>query len=245
MVPALNEARAIGEVIGSLVADKPNWDILIINDASRDDTSRIARSTGKAVVIDIPVNLGVGGCVQTGFKYARDNDYDIAVQFDGDGQHIACEVYKLLSLIQKNETDIAIGSRFLRHHNGFKSSWSRRVGINVFRFLIYLLLRQKITDSTSGFRAYNKKAIHFLAENYPVDYPEPEAVILLVRNGFRVKEVQTEMRERRSGSSSITFFNSPYYMTKVMLGMVMTAIRPKIVDRHQSSVVSRQSSVGN
>jgi len=245
MVPAYNEAKSIGMVIDALINDSRDWDILIINDASNDDTSHIAKSTGKVRVIDIPFNLGVGGCVQTGFKYAKDYDYDIAVQFDGDGQHIACEIHKLLSLISRDETDIAIGSRFMKQHKGFKSSWSRRVGINIFKALIFILLGKRITDSTSGFRAYNRKAIHFLAENYPVDYPEPEAVILLYRNGFRLKEVYTEMRERHSGRSSITFFNSPYYMTKVMLGMVMTAIRPKIVDRHQSSVVSRQSSVGN
>jgi glycosyltransferase involved in cell wall biosynthesis len=228
MVPAYNEAGSIMQVINSLKSNNDGWDILIINDASNDDTSMLAKSTGRVQVIDIPFNLGVGGCVQTGFKYARNYNYDIAIQFDGDGQHKAEEILKLLSLIQNEGVDVAIGSRFLKKHSGYKSTWSRRLGINIFKCLIFFLLRITITDSTSGFRAYNKRAINFLAENYPVDYPEPEAIILLTRNGFYIKEIQTEMCARQGGVSSITFFNSPYYMTKVMLGMVMTAIRPRI-----------------
>jgi glycosyltransferase involved in cell wall biosynthesis len=233
MVPAYNEAGSILQVIKSLKLNSTIWDILIINDASNDKTSELAKSMKGIHVIDLPFNLGVGGCIQTGFKFARNYGYDLAIQFDGDGQHKAEEILKLISLIQNEGVDVAIGSRFLKKHSGFKSTWSRRLGINIFRLLIYFLLRITITDSTSGFRAYNKRAINFLAENYPVDYPEPEAIILLAHNGFRLKEVHTVMRERMGGSSSITIFNSPYYMTKVMLGMVMTALRPKLVSSRQ------------
>ncbi len=227
MIPAFNEALNIVDVIESLHNRNADWDILVINDESQDATGNLARSTSLANVIDLPFNLGIGGCIQTGFKYAAKFDYDIAIQFDGDGQHLSGEIDKITEPILSGDVDVCIGSRFYENHTGYRSSRSRRFGIKIFGLVTRLLIRQRITDCTSGFRAYNKEAILFLSENYPVDYPEPEAIILLGRNGFRIREVLTKMQVRKWGRSTISFFNSPYYMIKVMLGMVMTALRQK------------------
>lgn len=228
IVPAYNEADNIRGVIRKLHEENEDWDILVINDASTDNTSAIARKTGLAEVIDLPFNLGIGGCVQTGFRYARSKDYDYALQFDGDGQHSAKEIHKLLEIIMNNEADVAIGSRFRQKNDGFRSSSSRRMGIRIFEWFSYVLIRQRITDHTSGFRAYNRKAVHFLADHYPSDYPEPEVVILLGRNGFKIKETYTQMHERKGGVSSIPITKGPYYMIKVLLSMFMSAIRSKV-----------------
>ena len=228
IVPAYNEADNIRGVILKLQEENETWDVLVINDASTDNTSAIARETGFAEVIDLPFNLGIGGCVQTGFRYARKKNYDIALQFDGDGQHSAEEIYKLLDIVKSKQADVAIGSRFAQKHDGFKSSAYRRAGIRLFEWFSYLLIHQRITDHTSGFRAYNRKAVHFLADHYPSDYPEPEVVILLGKNGFKIKETFTQMHERKGGVSSIPLTKGPYYMIKVMLAMFMSAIRSKI-----------------
>jgi len=228
IVPAYNEAENIKEVLQNLHTTDKTWDVLVVNDCSRDNTSELARGTRLAHVIDLPVNLGIGGCVQTGFRYARNKGYDIALQFDGDGQHNAGEIIKLLDIVWNKEADVAIGSRFNQKHDGFKSSPFRRVGIRIFEWFSFMLIRQRITDHTSGFRAYNKKAIEFLAEHYPSDYPEPEVVILLGRNGFTIRETFTQMHERMGGVSSIPLTKGPYYMIKVMLAMFMSSIRSKI-----------------
>jgi glycosyltransferase involved in cell wall biosynthesis len=228
IVPAYNEADNIRAVIHKLHAENKEWDVLVINDASSDSTGAIARDAGHAEVINLPYNLGIGGCVQTGFRYARSNQYDFALQFDGDGQHSAEEIHKLLEIVMNDQADVAIGSRFSRKHNGFKSSSYRRIGIRIFEWFSFLLISQHITDHTSGFRAYNRKAVHFLADHYPSDYPEPEVVILLGKNGFRMKETFTQMHERMGGVSSIPLTKGPYYMIKVMLAMFMSAIRSKI-----------------
>jgi len=228
IVPAYNEADNIREVIEKLHTENEDWDVLVINDSSTDDTSARARETGFAEVINLPFNLGIGGCVQTGFRYARNKDYDFALQFDGDGQHSAEEIHKLLEIVISNEADVAIGSRFSQKNDGFKSSSYRRIGIRLFEWFSFLLIQQRITDHTSGFRAYNRKAVHFLADHYPSDYPEPEVVILLGKNGFKIRETFTQMHERKGGVSSIPLTKGPYYMIKVMLAMFMSAIRSKI-----------------
>jgi glycosyltransferase involved in cell wall biosynthesis len=230
IVPAYNEKDNIGQVINKLHTKNKDWRILVVNDASTDNTSLIARRTGHAEVIDLPFNLGIGGCVQTGFLYARNNNYDVALQFDGDGQHSAHEIKKLLEIVVNREADVAIGSRFMQKHDGFKSSSFRRMGIRVFEWFSYMLIRQRITDHTSGFRAFNRKAVHFLASHYPCDYPEPEVIILLGKNGFKIRETFTQMHERKGGVSSIPLTKGPYYMIKVMLAMFMSAIRSKIYD---------------
>lgn len=227
-MPAFNEEDCIDKVIYDLKNTNPDWDVLIVNDGSKDNTSEVAKSTNKAKVIDLVSNLGIGGAVQTGFKFAARNYYDIALQFDGDGQHIASEIPKLIDPIIKNEVDVVIGSRFAVSHKGWKSSVPRRLGIFIFTVLNKLLIRQRITDSTSGFRAYNKEAVEFLAANYPMDYPEPEAIILLGKNGFKLKEIHAEMKARETGTSSINYRRAVYYMIKVVLAILMTSIRPKI-----------------
>lgn len=226
IVPAYNEEKNVGPVIESLKEEMPALNIVVINDGSADDTSVTAAETKKALVIDLPCNLGIGGAVQTGFLYAVKEGYEAAFQFDGDGQHVASEVDKILAPILAGEADVVIGSRFLAGNRGFRSTLNRRAGIKIFEWVNSIFIGQRITDNTSGFRAYNKKALIFLSRYYPSDYPEPEAVILLGRNGFRLKEVSVEMKERTSGRSSITAFRSLYYMVKVLLAIFVTALRP-------------------
>ncbi len=231
LVPAYNEEANIARVLGLLAVEGGGWDVLVINDASQDRTGELAGMDRRASVIDLPFNMGVGGAIRTGFNYACRRGYSYVVQFDADGQHQVEEIGKLLEPVWNDEADVAIGSRFLEKNAGYRSTWSRRFGIRIFEWLSLVLIRQRITDSTSGFRAYNRKAIEFLADRYPGDYPEPEAVILLGRNHFRIREVATSMQKRQGGISSITIFNSPYYMSKVSLGMIMQALRPRIETR--------------
>jgi glycosyltransferase involved in cell wall biosynthesis len=168
--------------------------------------------------------LGIGGAVQTGFKYADRHGYEAAIQFDADGQHLAGEIAKLLQPLVAGEADVVLGSRFLGLKS-FRSTFARRIGIAMFSFVNSLLVGQPISDNTSGFRAYNRRAIGFLARHYPIDYPEPEAVVLLKRNGFSLKEVPVAMQARQGGISSIHGLGSGYYMIKVMLAVAMTRLR--------------------
>jgi hypothetical protein len=229
IVPAYNEAGNIAMVIEDLRGINLNMDILVVNDGSSDSTSTVAKETGQAFVVDLPKNLGIGGAVQTGFKHAARNNYKIAIQFDGDGQHLAAEIPKLLDQIRQDTASLVIGSRFMEKHAGFRSTFFRRQGILIFEGLNSLLINQRITDNTSGFRAYDRPAIEFLAQYYPVDYPEPEAVILLGRNNFKISEVSVRMRERLKGGSSITGIKGAYYMIKVILAIIMTSFRKPIV----------------
>jgi len=215
IVPAYNEENNIALVIADLRKYQPDIKIVILNDASTDQTEKVARASG-VTVLNLAVNLGIGGAVQTGFIYARDEKYDIAFQFDGDGQHLASEIDKLLEPLIRKETDVVIGSRFLEK-GGFRSSLVRQAGIRLISLVNKLLTGRKIMDSTSGFRAFNQKAIAFLAENYSQDYPEPEAVVRLFRNGFKILEVPVQMRARLSGRSSIRPIHSFYYIIKVLL----------------------------
>ncbi|MCP3175628.1 DUF2304 family protein [Desulfuromonas sp. KJ2020] len=225
IVPAYNEAKAIGQVIEDLRSINLPLDILVVNDGSVDATSAQARASGVARVIDLPKNLGIGGAVQTGFKYAATHGYSLAIQFDGDGQHLASEIPGLLKALTAEEAQMVIGSRFLKQQAGYRSTFARRMGIRLFQVVNSLLIGQRVTDNTSGFRVYGRKAIEFLARHYPVDYPEPEAVILLGRNGFRIAEAVTLMRERQGGGSSIAGITGVYYMIKVLLAILMTALR--------------------
>jgi len=231
IIPAYNEAPNIIKVIESIKAENSSWDIVVINDASKDNTGEIAEATNKALVINLPCNLGIGGAVQTGFKFAKRYNYDIVLQCDGDGQHKASEIYKLLDPIKKDEADVVIGSRFCKKNHGFKSTVIRRIGIKLFECINSVLIKQKITDNTSGFRAYNKKVISFLSDNYPTDYPEPEAVILLGRNGFHIKEVMVTMQERQGGVSSISGLKPIYYMIKVLLAIFVNTLRSRVIEK--------------
>lgn len=228
IIPAYNEEKNIREVIQSLKNCHPDYECLVVNDGSKDDTQSEAEANNQATVIQLPVNLGIGGAVQTGFKYALYKNFDYAIQFDGDGQHLAIEIPKILAPLQANESDVCIGSRFVEKTQGFQSTFMRRIGIQIFEWMSRILINTKITDSTSGFRAYNKQAIAFLATHYPTDYPEPETIILLGKNDFRILEVSVEMAERQGGQSSISGLKSAHYMLKVILAMLMTSQRQKV-----------------
>jgi glycosyltransferase involved in cell wall biosynthesis len=229
IIPAYNEEANIKNVILALKKANSNFTCLVVNDGSKDNTQKEAEASKLAITIELPSNLGIGGAVQTGFKYALYHNYDYAIQFDGDGQHLPGEIPKILTPLYKNECDACIGSRFIKKTDGFQSTFMRRLGIKFFETLTNMLIKQKITDSTSGFRAYNKKSIAFLAAHYPTDYPEPETIILLGKNGFRVKEVSVEMQERQGGQSSISGLKSARYMIKVSLAILMAARREKII----------------
>lgn len=228
IIPAYNEEKNIRNVIKGLKDHNANYECLVINDGSRDNTQQEAESNGLATVIELPSNLGIGGAVQTGFKYALYEEFDYAIQFDGDGQHLANEILTILTPLQNGEFDVCIGSRFVEKTVGFQSTFMRRIGIRIFSLMNLMLIHKRITDSTSGFRAYNKEAIEFLATNYPTDYPEPETIILLGKNDFRVCEVPVEMAERQGGESSISGLKSAHYMIKVVIAMLMTSQRQKI-----------------
>jgi len=228
IIPAYNEAGNIAQVLGNLQGSGIDGDILVINDGSGDDTSSVARSFGRVRVVDLPVNLGIGGAVQTGFIYAQRNGYDIAVQFDGDGQHLAEEVPALIAPLLAGQAEVVIGSRFLKRPYQYRTTFLRRLGMMMIQLLNKMLIRQRITDNTSGFRAFGRRAIEFLAHSYPDDFPEPEAVVVLGRNGFKMTEVPVKMEQRQEGTSSLSGIIGPYYMIKVLLALAMNAIRPKI-----------------
>lgn len=228
IIPCFNEAASIKNVLNDIHREHPEFDCVVINDCSTDSTSQAARETNLATVIDLPVNLGIGGCVQTGFKYISDKGYQYAVKCDGDGQHLAEEIKNILNPLKNDLADVVVGSRFLEDNDNFKSTPLRRIGIKIFSFINSLLIRQYITDNTSGFRAYNENAIQFLSKHYPsFDYPEPEEIVLLKKHGFRIKEVAVKMNPRLAGESSIGRLKSIYYMIKVILAVIMVMLRPK------------------
>ena len=228
IVPAWNEVENIGPVIQNLKTTSPWLDVLVIDDGSTDQTAEVARAHG-AMVISLPVNLGIGGAVQTGFLYAVKNHYDVALQVDGDGQHRAEEIKKLVDPVLMGETDVTIGSRFLEK-TSYKSAWPRRLGIYLLSKTIQSVVRKSYTDPTSGFRAYNQKALRIVSTHYSTDYPEPDAIVTLLKNGLRVIEVSVEMDARLSGSSSITPFKSGYYMFKVSLAIILNSMMSRIWD---------------
>lgn len=233
IVPAFNEADNIAVVIDSLRGAEHGFefDVMVVDDCSKDGTARVAAASGKAIVVSLVNNLGVGGAVQAGLKYAMREGYSLAVKFDGDGQHIASEIRKITAPIITGEADVVIGSRFCEDRPNFKSTFLRRFGIRIISAVSSLLTEQAITDSTSGFRAYGRRAIEFLAPNYPsFDYPEPEEVILLGKNGFSIREVFVQMRERQGGKSSISGLKTLYFMFKVLLAVCMTAMRAPLTN---------------
>ena len=224
IVPAWNEAGAIGGVVDEILAFDSSIDVVVIDDASADETVAIAERHG-ATVLPLLFNVGIGGAVQTGFRYARDEGYEIAVRLDGDGQHDASELEKLFEPIRAGEADLVIGSRFVDPDGSYRPPFARRVGIRVFAGLVSLLGGQKVTDTTSGFSAMNRAGIELFATEYPHDYPEVEATLVALRSGLRLTQVQVEMRERQAGTSSITFVRSLYYIVKVMLALLVASLR--------------------
>jgi len=226
IVPAFNECGNIGRTVEEIRQLSPGVDVLVIDDGSLDVTADEARLAG-GMVVSLPFNLGIGAAVQTGFQYAQRYGYDIAVQIDGDGQHDASFLNKIIEPILRDEADMVVGSRFLQKVGGFQSSFSRRVGINFFVHLINMLTGVKVNDPTSGFRAYNKKMIGLFSEYYPHDFPEPEAIVVAQQAGARIVELPVIMRAREAGSSSIRYFKTLYYMVKVTLAILLHMIRQK------------------
>ncbi|WP_018758691.1 glycosyltransferase family 2 protein [Paenibacillus terrigena] len=230
IIPAYNEAKNITSLIKSInkvSIESCCLDIVVINDCSLDNTGEVCSELNVST-INLPCNLGIGGAVQTGYKYAKEYGYDIAIQVDGDGQHDPTYLEVLIKPILNNEADLVIGSRYIEKL-GFQSSRIRRVGINYFSKLLKVLTKQMITDPTSGFRACNKQIIELFTKRYPVDYPEPESIMYLKRNEYRIKEVPVHMKERKDGKSSITMLKSVYYMFKVSLAIVLDKMRKQII----------------
>ena len=223
IIPAYNEQESIKKTVEDIMEKAPHFDYIVINDRSTDKTKEICE-TEEFNVIHLPVNLGIGGAVQTGYLYAARNGYDIAVQVDGDGQHDPQFLSKMADYMEAEHADMVIGSRFI-DKEGFQSSGARRVGIKYFTMLIKLLTGTKITDPTSGLRMVNREIIEFFAEEYPKDYPEPESVVAILRRKKKVLEIPVIMRERSGGVSSISMKKSVYYMIKVSLAILIERIR--------------------
>ena len=223
IIPAFNEEKNIDFVVADIRQHATDFDYVIINDCSKDGMSSLCFRKGYNY-IDLPVNLGIGGCVQAGYLYAQQHDYDIAVQFDGDGQHDAAYLNPMFQAMMEQNSDMMIGSRFLQQR-GFQSSVLRRGGITSLSWLIMILNKRKIKDVTSGLRMVNCKVIDDFCQYYPPDYPEPETVAACLRKGYQVDEFPVEMRERQAGQSSINMPRAAYYMIKVSLSILIDHFR--------------------
>ena len=224
IIPAYNEEENILRTCNRINSCKEDYDYIIINDGSNDKTEEICKKNDLNY-ITLVHNLGIGGAVQTGYKYAYDNNYDIAVQFDGDGQHDIKYVKDLIKPILENEVDFTIGSRFIKELSKFKSTGARRLGIKVISFFIKFFTGKKIYDTTSGFRAVNKDIIEEFSWNYPTEYPEPVSTTTLLKERYSLKEVPVEMNEREGGISSIRAWKNIYYMINVVLSIFIVSIR--------------------
>lgn len=223
IIPAYNESESIEKTIRSIESNAPGFDYVVINDCSSDNTREILEKNNFNYV-NLSVNLGIGGAVQTGYRYAAKYGYDLAVQVDGDGQHDPVFLNMMAEYMEKNEVDMVIGSRFIEKE-GFQSTITRRIGILYFTGLIRLCTGKKVTDPTSGLRMVGKNIIKLFADSYPKDYPEPETAVTVLRKGYTIKEIPVIMKERQGGVSSINLKKSVYYMIKVTLAILMETIR--------------------
>ncbi len=226
IVPAYNEAEAIARTVVEIRERAPDFDVLVVDDGSTDATAEQAMAAG-ATLVRLPVNQGIGGAMQTGYLYACQNDYDVAVQLDGDGQHDPRYLDGLLKrLVATPGVDMVVGSRFLDDDRGaFRSSAARRAGIRIFARVLSLITGQRVTDPTSGMRMTNRRAIHLFADDYPHDYPEVEAILLMHVHRLRCCEVPVRMRPRTTGESAISSWRSAYYMLKVLLAIAIGLCR--------------------
>ncbi len=223
IIPAYNEEKSIEKTVEDIIQNAPEFDYVIVNDCSKDDTLRVCMEKGLHV-LNLPINLGIGGAVQTGYRYALKNGYDFAVQFDGDGQHDAKYLHQMRDHMIEHKQNMLIGSRYIEKE-GFQSSGLRRFGIRFFSVLIKILTGTRITDPTSGMRMVDREVIEIYAENYPKDYPEPESVVAILNQGKKVGEYPVIMRERMEGVSSISPMRSVYYMIKVTLAILVEMLR--------------------
>lgn len=229
IIPAYNEQDNILETYKSIIEynkkNKTKYDVIVINDGSTDNTENILNDN-KIPHIKLICNLGIGGAVQTGYKYAYKNGYDIAIQFDGDGQHDVNYVKDIIKPIIDNNADFTIGSRYIdKNSSKFKSTIARQIGIKLISFIIGVVTSKKVLDTTSGFRACNKRIIEEFSLEYPIEYPEPVTTTELLKKGYRLKEVPVSMNERKAGKSSIKTWKKAYYMVNVYLSIIMVGIR--------------------
>ena len=224
ILPAFNEEKNIAQVVKTIRKNVPFADIAVINDGSWDATGQQAENVG-AITLHLPYNLGIGSAVQTGFKFATQNNYDIVVRNDGDGQHAAEDITRLIDTLLQSDEEVIIGSRFLGIGENYRPTFARRMGIGLLAQLISIIVGQPVTDPTSGFCAFKKPAIHLFARLYPHDYPEPEAIIILHRCGLHFREIPATMKPREHGKSSITPVRSVYYMIKVILAILISLLR--------------------
>lgn len=231
IIPAYNEEdnilKTYREIEEYNKKSEIKYDVIVINDGSTDSTEKILLNNN-INHIKLINNLGIGGAVQTGYKYALNNDYDIAIQYDGDGQHDIKYAKDLIRLIINDECNMAIGSRYICNLDGFKSTKMRRVGISIISFFIKIVTGERIYDTTSGFRACNKKIINFFANSYPYEYPEPISTVKILKNSYKVLEVPVIMRERDGGVSSIKAWKTVYYMLNVIVSIMANGIGGKI-----------------
>ena len=225
IIPAYNEEDNIGPFLDELDRNYPEYDYIVINDCSKDSTKSILKKR-HAAFLDLPINLGIGGGVQTGYLYALENGYDIAIQMDGDGQHLPEYLEHIVRPIEEGRADAVVGSRFI-NNEGFQSSFMRRMGIKFLSALTKALTAVRIYDVTSGFRAVNRKCIEAFANQYAQDYPEPEALVHSSTKGFKTIEVPVQMQERVGGTSSITGFKTIYYMIKVSFALILAKVSEK------------------
>ena len=228
VVPAYNEQATIAKVVANIRRWAPEFDIVVIDDGSTDRTGEMAAAAG-ASVVRLPFNCGIGGAVQAGFVYAKENGYERMVQIDGDGQHDAAELHKLIDALETSPVDCVCGSRFLSEDFRYPAPISRRTGIHIFAFLLSRITGQRVSDPTSGFRLYNRRAIELFAADYPHDYPEVEAVLMLHHHQLRMREIPVRMHARGGGVSSIRSGKSAYYMIKVLLALFVGLARARPV----------------
>jgi glycosyltransferase involved in cell wall biosynthesis len=228
IVPALNEVEVIARTVSEIHERAPDFDVLVVDDGSTDGTAAAARAAG-AAVLSLPYNLGIGGAMQTGYLYAHEHGYEVAVQLDGDGQHDARYIPDLLAGLQSGDGfNMVTGSRFLESADGgYRSSAPRRAGIGIFARVVSLVSRQRVTDPTSGFRMTDRRAIELFARDYPHDYPEVEAILLMHRHRLRTREVPVRMRPRTTGHSAISSIQAAYYMVKVLLAVFVGLFRAR------------------
>jgi len=219
VIPAYNEQENLAKTIEEVKTNAPFADILVVDDGSTDETAHVAKQMGVDVV-SLPFNLGIGGAVQTGFKYAMYNDYDVVVQVDADGQHDSSYIVRLVEYLLNGKMDIVIGSRYL-NDDPPTMSWIRNLGIRYFSWLTSKVIGQRITDCSSGFRALNKDAVRFFSENYPVDFPDAEALILAYKAGLKIAELPVKFRNRSRGKSSLRFLRFLYYPFKETLSIMI------------------------
>ena len=231
IMPSYNEADNLPSAVLDIRNNLTDTDILVIDDGSIDETAKVARDLG-CRLLRLPFNVGIGGAVQAGYKFADEKGYSYAVQFDGDGQHSAASLPKMVEVARGGSWDLVIGSRYLEV-NEYHTPFARRMGMVIFSRIVSMVIRQKITDSTSGFRVLSKRAIEFCAMNYPSDYPEVEVIPQLHFAGLTITEVPADMKERESGRSSITWSRAIYYMVKVVLAISISLLREKPIKRKE------------